>query len=78
MSEDRQVRPWDFFKEDTMYASDKIAEERMSICNNCEFFFKFTKQCKVCMCVMPWKATLADATCPKGKWGKTTDYKKEI
>lgn len=75
MENNREVRPWDFFKKDTKYASVEVAKERMNICKSCEHFFKLTQQCKICLCLMQAKTILADAECPKRKWLKTTKYK---
>jgi len=41
----------------------EIASERLAICKACPHFRKFTQQCKICNCHMPWKVTLAQATC---------------
>lgn len=72
--EDREVKPWDFLKKDTKYAVSEIRKERLSICQSCPEYFKFTKQCKICLCIMPSKVILADASCPIGKWDKTDQY----
>lgn len=72
--ENREVRPWDFLKKNTQYVPKKIVNERMSICQQCENFFSLTKQCKICLCIMPAKTMLADAECPIKKWGKTHEH----
>lgn len=43
-------------------------DERISICEKCEFFIKITKQCSKCGCFMNLKTRLTDASCPEGKW----------
>jgi hypothetical protein len=44
-------------------AAKEVAAERLAICKACPHFRKFTQQCKICNCHMPWKVTLAQATC---------------
>lgn len=48
----------------------EIQQERMNICNDCEFLYKKTNTCKKCMCFMGLKTYLPYAKCPLGKWGK--------
>lgn len=64
----KPVRPWDMFNKNMQRVEDKIHEERMSICLECPFLIKATKQCKKCGCFMEMKTKLADATCPERKW----------
>lgn len=73
-NQNREARPWDFFKKETKYASDEVAKKRLEICEQCDHFFKLTKQCKLCLCIMPAKTLLADAECPEHKWGITKEY----
>lgn len=68
-----KVSPFDFFRKSTEYASDTLAEERFSTCQNCEFFLKISKQCVKCGCFMHLKTKLAAAECPIGKWGPIQD-----
>jgi len=44
------------------------SEEKYKICQGCEKFISLTKQCKVCMCFMPFKVKLENESCPEGKW----------
>lgn len=62
------TRPWDLLNSDQPRASDKVAESRLAICNDCPFLVKFTQQCKKCGCFMSLKVKLAKAECPEGKW----------
>jgi hypothetical protein len=43
-------------------------KERYDICKGCDKFFKPTRQCKECMCIMSIKTKVHEATCPIGKW----------
>lgn len=52
------------------YVNDEIAEQRMSICTNCEFFKESTNQCDKCGCFMKYKTKLKFCECPIGKWKK--------
>ena len=62
-----KVKPWDYFDEEK-HVSDEIFTKRYSICQECPQFFKPTKQCKLCLCIMPAKAKLEEADCPLKKW----------
>ena len=62
------VSPLDFFKPGTQYADKETADERMSICNDCEFLRLVSKNCQKCGCFMVAKTKLQEATCPIGKW----------
>lgn len=64
----KEVRPWDFLKPGTEYASKEKKEERYSICKSCPEFIKLTSQCKKCGCFMAAKTALEQATCPLNKW----------
>ena len=46
-----------------------VYRERMNICDECDRFFRLTKQCKECGCFMFLKARIASMSCPIGKWG---------
>lgn len=67
---------------DTTKVPREVAEQRIKICEGCEFFFKTTRQCKTCLCFMdvktklvidPIKSAKAGETiksdCPKNFWG---------
>lgn len=49
-------------------ADPELAEQRMSICTQCEFYIKLTHQCSKCGCIMNLKTKLKDAECPINKW----------
>jgi hypothetical protein len=44
------------------------AKKRYEICKSCPEFFKSTRQCKKCGCVMSIKVHIKEATCPLDKW----------
>jgi hypothetical protein len=51
------------------YSKDKkLIDKRISICEDCEYFIKITKQCTKCGCFMKLKTRLTDAHCPENKW----------
>jgi hypothetical protein len=67
---DEVVRPWDLFNKQKRLeakigepAAKEVAAERLAICKACPHFRKFTQQCKLCTCHMPWKVTLAASAC---------------
>ena len=64
------VKPWDVLNPKKAHVEGDVYKSRMSICDACPELFKLTNQCKECLCVMTLKASLADAECPLGKWGK--------
>lgn len=73
MAGKKEVRPWDLLNPKSEIASKKVYDNRLSICKSCPNFRKLTKQCKICKCIMPAKAKLADARCPIGKWVATKE-----
>lgn len=44
------------------------AEERMSVCEKCEFFNSYLKTCRKCGCFLPAKIKIKSSTCPLTKW----------
>jgi hypothetical protein len=68
----RKTSPFDFFKSDTVYASEEVETSRFAICNKCPYLRRTTKQCTQCGCFMKLKTKLAAAECPIGKWHAIT------
>lgn len=64
----KPARPWDLVNPNVKRVDDEIQKARMDACNNCEFLFKLSKQCRKCGCFMEAKTTLPHAYCPIGKW----------
>jgi hypothetical protein len=73
--ENKPVRPWDLFNKNKERVLAQVKEDRMAICRNCEFFIALTNQCTKCGCIMPLKASLAEAECPIHKWGQVDTEK---
>ena len=73
----RDVRPWDLLKGKSEFTKPEIVNARLSICKQCPEFIDLTKQCKICFCIMPAKALLANASCPLHKWESTNIYADE-
>ncbi len=46
----------------------KVKQERLKICRECDSFVSAFNTCKECGCYMPAKATFASVECPKGFW----------
>jgi hypothetical protein len=63
-----EARPWDLVNPNTQYVTNKLQDERFSICKACPNFIKSTSQCKKCGCIMSLKTKLEKATCPINKW----------
>lgn len=51
-----------------MAATKELAEERLKVCGECEYFARMTRQCNLCGCFMDVKAKLLEAECPSQKW----------
>lgn len=62
------ARPWDFINPKTIYVKNEVSQKRLEICLQCEHFFKPSRQCKKCGCLMDLKTRLAHSECPIGKW----------
>lgn len=62
-----KTSPIDFLNPDTEFATDEVSTNRLNTCEKCPNFM-VTKQCKLCMCVMPFKVKLQSATCPESRW----------
>lgn len=61
-----QVYPWDLLNPAKDRATRELRFERMQECRSCDQFFHGV--CKTCHCVLRFKTSLQDATCPIGKW----------
>ena len=48
---------------------EENAEERLSICRRCDFYWAEVGTCKACGCFMQAKARGPSFSCPKGYWG---------
>ena len=46
----------------------ELREERMVICRACENFRSLLRQCSICRCIMPIKASFEGYHCPIEKW----------
>jgi hypothetical protein len=63
-----ETRPWDLLNPNKPRAENELAELRYSICLECPFLIKLSKQCRKCGCFMDAKTKLLGASCPIGKW----------
>lgn len=55
-----------------IFADRETVEQRVEICKSCDKYLNVSKQCRVCLCVVPLKARWAAAECPHPK-GKKWD-----
>lgn len=62
----RPVYPWDLINPGKDRAPREIRHARMSECRSCQEFSRGV--CKICHCVMRFKTSMLEATCPAGKW----------
>jgi hypothetical protein len=52
----------------SMFTNMQTRLERAGHCQKCEFYKRATKQCSQCGCLINLKVTIANSTCPVGKW----------
>tara|TARA_R110001632_G_scaffold48922_2_gene123071 strand:- start:1893 stop:2306 length:414 start_codon:yes stop_codon:yes gene_type:complete len=58
------------------FVSEKEYKKRIKICKSCDYYFKPTGTCKVCMCFMKIKSRIAVMECPEQFWEKTSEISK--
>lgn len=63
-------RPWHALDPNKLVRDDTVSAARLTLCLSCDQLNSLTKQCKLCLCYMPLKTTLANAECPLHKWAK--------
>lgn len=56
-----------------LLVTEQIYNERMSVCNGCEFFRQEDKRCSQCGCFMEAKTRLKKTYCPIHKWDAIVD-----
>jgi len=64
-----------------MFTSMQIRLERAGLCQKCEYYKRSTKQCKQCGCLVNLKVTIANTSCPIGKWKEAeagNDFASEV
>jgi hypothetical protein len=49
-------------------AKEEVADKRMQLCLDCEFFIKDQCRCSKCGCFMKVKTRLDTSKCPVNKW----------
>jgi len=55
------------------FVSDEVYNDRISICKSCDYYFRPTGSCKVCLCFMSIKARISLMECPQKYWLKTKE-----
>jgi ribosomal protein L32 len=60
-----------------LFVDMKTKLERASICQRCEHYKRSTRQCNECGCFVNFKITLANSSCPVGKWAEFTTIKND-
>lgn len=56
---------------------NRMAEERMKICVECDRFNETLSQCRECGCFMKAKTKWPMAVCPINKWGRYKEDNKQ-
>ena len=69
---------WDLIKylgnnQETLFASDEIYRERLSICKSCDKYKELENECAECGCYIPMKAKIILDSCPLEKWVANND-----
>ena len=59
--------------EKTLFASDEIYKERLSICKSCDKYKELENECVECGCYIPTKAKIVLDSCPLEKWTANND-----
>ena len=54
--------------EKTLFASDEIYRERLSVCKSCDKYKELENECAECGCYIPMKAKIVLDSCPLEKW----------
>lgn len=52
--------------EDIDFASAELKEQRLNICDTCEY--KVNESCSKCSCLLANRVTYVEMFCPEGKW----------
>jgi len=50
------------------FVEDSVSNDRLNICQLCEFFIKDDCRCSKCGCAMQFKVRFNGAKCPVDKW----------
>lgn len=58
-------------KGDALMVSDEVAEERLSICKQCEYYDGEQGRCKECGCFLEHKVKWSLDSCPLEKWSSS-------
>lgn len=67
-SDNKDVKPWDLLNPNSPRSPEELAQYRLEICKQCDFYKPRTNQCRKCGCFMKLKTSLERAKCPIGKW----------
>lgn len=68
MGNKKDVKFLDLFDPRSPRSDKDLIEQRLSICNQCEWLDKRLTKCRQCGCFMHLKSTLKQAKCPLEKW----------
>jgi hypothetical protein len=68
MKDNGDVEFTDLFDPNQERSDKNLIEQRLAICNSCEWFNKRLAKCRKCGCFMHLKTTLRRAKCPMDKW----------
>jgi len=51
-----------------IYANDKLRQERLDVCKQCEYYHQQQHRCRHCGCWLDHKVKFMVASCPIDKW----------
>jgi hypothetical protein len=53
--------------EESDFASTQLVQQRLSVCNTCEFIVN-NESCSKCSCLLQNRTKYVEMFCPEGKW----------
>lgn len=54
--------------EESDFSSEELIQQRLSICNSCEFVSANKDSCTQCSCLLANRTKYVESFCPVGKW----------
>lgn len=61
------IKVYEIVLEESDYASQQLIDQRLAICNSCEYLVN-AESCSKCSCLVAHRTKYIDMFCPEGKW----------
>lgn len=58
-----------FLRREPFAVPAEVQDDRLALCNECEFLVPDSRQCVKCTCFVDIKTLLSTESCPVKKWG---------